>query len=82
MLNSTQPFIKIAQYLSVFFDFDNCCLRLLFSAVCGCPEDQTMEIVIDGYNLIGSDAGLTGNLQHKRNWLVQKLASYQRAKGA
>jgi hypothetical protein len=40
-----------------------------------------MEIIIDGYNLIGSDAGLTGNLEHKRNWLMQKLASYRRAKG-
>jgi predicted RNA-binding protein with PIN domain len=40
-----------------------------------------MEIIIDGYNLIGSGAGLTGNLEHKRNWLVYKLASYQRAKG-
>lgn len=39
-----------------------------------------MEIIIDGYNLIGSDAGLTGNLEHKRNWLVQELASYHRAK--
>jgi uncharacterized protein len=39
-----------------------------------------MEIIIDGYNLIGSDGGLTGNLEHKRNWLIQELASYQRAK--
>jgi len=39
-----------------------------------------MEIIIDGYNLIGSDRGLTGNLEHKRNWLVQELASYHRAK--
>jgi predicted RNA-binding protein with PIN domain len=39
-----------------------------------------VQIIVDGYNLIGSDAGLTGNLEHKRNWLIQKLASYQRAK--
>jgi predicted RNA-binding protein with PIN domain len=39
-----------------------------------------MEIIVDAYNLIGSDAGLTGNLEHKRNWLVQKLASYHRTK--
>jgi uncharacterized protein len=39
-----------------------------------------MEIIIDGYNLIGCDAGLTGNLEHKRNWLVQELASYHRVK--
>jgi predicted RNA-binding protein with PIN domain len=30
--------------------------------------------------LIGSDTGLTGNLEHKRNWLIQELAGYQRAK--
>ncbi|HXV79671.1 MAG TPA: NYN domain-containing protein [Candidatus Binatia bacterium] len=40
-----------------------------------------MEILVDGYNLIGSDRGLTGNLEHKRNWLVQQLANYQRLKG-
>jgi uncharacterized protein len=40
-----------------------------------------MELIIDGYNLIGSDAGLTGNLEHKRNWLVQQLADYHRIKG-
>ena len=40
-----------------------------------------MEIIIDGYNLIGTEAGLTGNLERKRNWLVQELASYRRAKG-
>src|SRR5262249_15920801 len=40
-----------------------------------------MEIIIDGYNLIGSDTGLTGNLEHKRNWLVQQLASYRKIKG-
>ena len=34
-----------------------------------------MEIIIDGYNVIGSDAGLTGNLEHKRNTLVQQLAA-------
>jgi predicted RNA-binding protein with PIN domain len=40
-----------------------------------------MEIIIDGYNLIGSDTGLASNLEHKRNRLVQELASYHRAKG-
>jgi uncharacterized protein len=40
-----------------------------------------VEIIVDGYNLIGSDAGLTGNLEHKRNWLIQAIANYQRAKG-
>ena len=40
-----------------------------------------MEIIIDGYNVIGSDTGLTGNLEHKRNSLVQQLASYRKNKG-
>jgi predicted RNA-binding protein with PIN domain len=40
-----------------------------------------MEIIIDGYNVIGSDTGLTGNLEHKRNSLVQQLVSYHQNKG-
>jgi uncharacterized protein len=40
-----------------------------------------MEIIIDGYNVIGNDTGLTGNLEQKRNSLVQQLASYHKNKG-
>jgi predicted RNA-binding protein with PIN domain len=40
-----------------------------------------MEIIIDGYNVIGSDTGLTGNLEHKRNTLVQQLVNYHKNKG-
>jgi predicted RNA-binding protein with PIN domain len=40
-----------------------------------------MEIIIDGYNLIGSDRGLRGELEHQRNWLVQRLSLYQDLKG-
>jgi predicted RNA-binding protein with PIN domain len=40
-----------------------------------------MEIIIDGYNLIGSDQGLRGNLEAQRNWLVQRLSLYRRRKG-
>ncbi|MGB7952268.1 MAG: NYN domain-containing protein [Candidatus Binatia bacterium] len=40
-----------------------------------------MDIIIDGYNLIGSQTGLSGNLEGKRSGLVQQLASYQRRKG-
>jgi predicted RNA-binding protein with PIN domain len=39
------------------------------------------EIIVDGYNLIGSEAGLGGNLEHKRNSLVRRLGNYQQAKG-
>lgn len=40
-----------------------------------------MDIIIDGYNLIGSDQGLRGDLERKRNWLIQQLSYYQRIKG-
>jgi predicted RNA-binding protein with PIN domain len=39
-----------------------------------------MDLIIDGYNLIGSDRGLGGALEHKRNWLVQQLSRYQKIK--
>ena len=40
-----------------------------------------MKIIIDGYNVIGSDSGLTGNLERRRNLLVQRLAGYHKNKG-
>jgi predicted RNA-binding protein with PIN domain len=40
-----------------------------------------MDVIIDGYNLIGSDRGLRGELEHQRNWLVQRLSRYQEVKG-
>ena len=43
-------------------------------------QPSPMEIIIDGYNLIGSEHGLHGALEHKRNWLVQQLAQYQKIK--
>lgn len=39
-----------------------------------------MHILVDGYNLIGSDRGLTGNLELKRNQLIQKLRAYSEQK--
>lgn len=39
-----------------------------------------MDLIIDGYNLIGNDQGLREPLEPKRNWLIQRLASYQRIK--
>lgn len=35
-----------------------------------------MEIIIDGYNFIGRDQGLTGPLEPKRKWLLQQLSVY------
>lgn len=39
-----------------------------------------MDLIIDGYNLIGSDQGLNGSLEQKRNRLIQQLSAYQRRK--
>jgi predicted RNA-binding protein with PIN domain len=40
-----------------------------------------MDIIIDGYNLIGSERGLSGGLEHQRNWLLQRLSLYQELRG-
>jgi len=40
-----------------------------------------MDVIVDGYNLIGLEKGLQGGLEHKRNWLVQQLSAYQKIKG-
>lgn len=40
-----------------------------------------MDIIIDGYNLIGSERGLRGDLEHQRNWLLQRLSFYQEVRG-
>ena len=39
-----------------------------------------MEIIIDGYNFIGRDQGLSGPLEHKRKWLVQQLSLFREKK--
>ena len=39
-----------------------------------------MDVIIDGYNLIGADQGLQGALENKRNWLIQQLQRYQKLK--
>lgn len=39
-----------------------------------------MNLIIDGYNLIGSEQGLHGHLEPRRNWLVQRLSAYQKIK--
>src|SRR5262245_24651835 len=40
-----------------------------------------MDLIIDGYNVIGSQRGLDGGLEHKRNRLIQQLALYHEIKG-
>jgi len=40
-----------------------------------------MDIIIDGYNLIGGDQGLSGALEQKRNRLIQQLSIYKERKG-
>jgi len=39
------------------------------------------RIIVDGYNLIGSEKGLRGNLQGQRDRLIQELRKYQERKG-
>jgi hypothetical protein len=39
-----------------------------------------MEMIIDGYNFIGRDQGLTGPLEHKRKWLLQQLSIFREKK--
>ncbi len=39
-----------------------------------------MDLIIDGYNLLGAEQGLHGALEHKRNWLIQQLSQYQTRK--
>jgi predicted RNA-binding protein with PIN domain len=42
---------------------------------------NNVDVIIDGYNLIASEQGLQGALEHKRDGLVRLLARYQKAKG-
>lgn len=42
---------------------------------------MAIRLIVDGYNLIGSDMGLRGNLERKREDLVQTLRNYQESKG-
>jgi predicted RNA-binding protein with PIN domain len=47
---------------------------------CHNEEGLTMDLIVDGYNLIGNEQGLRGALEPKRNWLVQRLGQYQEVK--
>lgn len=40
-----------------------------------------IHIVVDGYNVIGSEEGLRGDLEQKRADLVQEVKQYQERKG-
>jgi predicted RNA-binding protein with PIN domain len=40
-----------------------------------------MDLIVDGYNLIGSEHGLLGALEPRRNRLIQRLSAYQKIKG-
>ena len=42
---------------------------------------MAIHLIIDGYNLIGSEKGLRGDLEGKRNQLVRQLQRYQESKG-
>jgi predicted RNA-binding protein with PIN domain len=46
-----------------------------------CTESEhAMDLIVDGYNLIGAEQGLGGLLEPKRNWLVQRLSTYRKIK--
>jgi predicted RNA-binding protein with PIN domain len=40
-----------------------------------------MQIIVDGYNFIGRDKGLRGDLRGKRLKLIERLSAYRRTKG-
>ena len=42
---------------------------------------MAIQIVIDGYNVIGGERGLRGDLEGKRNQLIQQLQQYRERKG-
>ena len=39
-----------------------------------------MQIIVDGYNFIGRQKGLRGDLEKKRSHLIEQLAAYRRIK--
>ena len=42
---------------------------------------MAIQLVVDGYNLIGSQRGLRGDLEGKRHRLIEKLQKYREKKG-
>src|ERR671923_1870352 len=75
-----QPFIRKSQRLYLFFSILTTAGKKRILTVEIVNAKRTMDLIIDGYNLIGSDRGLGGVLEHKRNWLVQQLSRYQKIK--
>jgi predicted RNA-binding protein with PIN domain len=75
-----QPFIRKSQRLYLFFSILTTAGKKRILTVEILNAKRTMDLIIDGYNLIGSDRGLGGVLEHKRNWLVQQLSRYQKIK--
>ncbi|MGH7853723.1 MAG: NYN domain-containing protein [Candidatus Binatia bacterium] len=71
--------MKIAMVVPGFFIFDNHVAELTVDDWHN-EKAITMDLIVDGYNLIGSDQGLVGALEPKRNWLVQRLSAYQKIK--
>jgi predicted RNA-binding protein with PIN domain len=44
-------------------------------------KELALHIIVDGYNLIGSEKGLTGNLEKRRAQLIDQLRLYHEEKG-
>jgi predicted RNA-binding protein with PIN domain len=47
----------------------------------GTNPEMGIHIIVDGYNLIGSQKGLGRDLAGLRDWLIQELQQYRRQKG-
>ncbi len=45
------------------------------------PLVMATHLIVDGYNLIGHDGGLRGDLESRRAVLIRRLALYQRRRG-
>ena len=43
--------------------------------------DMGVRIIVDGYNFIGQENGMAGNIERERDRLVDRLADYQKRKG-
>jgi hypothetical protein len=51
------------------------------SGVLRLEKKVAIHIIVDGYNLIGSEKGLTGDLEKRRQRLIEQLQLYHEEKG-
>lgn len=75
MANVLIPFRVKIGFFYLFFDL------LTTAIIISNLITMAIHIVVDGYNLIGSERGLQGNLEAMRNRLIQQLRRYQESRG-